>query len=192
MNPNHHPVNKHGSEAIGKKVLVRHPSEDGKFAWFQGHVREWKDDQHCIIFSSKADHVWANLESWEKDDTLLWVRTNFDQEELAKNMVGRRVLIKFPIHSKKKKQQWAWFLATICGSRVRAIRKNGQQIVEHLVTYEDGDDEEWLNLWQVIKGKKLQFLEENSTGVQDSDSKTNEMTSQEGDDAAGIARVAFP
>lgn len=200
MNPNHHPVKKHGMEVIGKKVLVQHPVEDGQFAWFPGHVREWNDDGHRIVFSSKAEDVWANLESWENDNTLVWVRTDFDEEEIAKTLVDTKVVIEYPIESKKK-QEYAWFLAKI--RDVRMSTTQGQQIVEHFVRFDDDGVEEWVNLWKLIKQKRLQFLGAEITGVErdqgvamhagpEPESTTNERPAQEGDDAAGIATVALP
>lgn len=200
MNVNNHQVNKYRIEAIGRKVLVEHPEEGGKSAWFQGHVSEWNGDEHRIEFTSEKDHVWANLETWERDQTLVWMRTDFDREQVANHSVGRTVLIKFPIESEVEKQKrWAWFLAEICDIQEREIRKKGKQIVvvEHLVKYDADGAEEWLNLWEAIKRKKLQFLDDfrgqdiASNEDMEPEIAAKDISSAEGDVAAGIAPVGI-
>lgn len=143
----------YGEEVIGKNVLVRFPVEHGKFAWFPGHVKERKDDEHLIAFEHSETDEWCNLNEWETNHELHWIYSSNDVEkEIIKDAIGRFVLIEFPIQEEKK----AWFQATVMRKKTRA--KKGKKMVQHLIVYDDGGVKEWLDLWKCIKIGKLQFL----------------------------------
>ncbi|GAX16539.1 hypothetical protein FisN_7Lh267 [Fistulifera solaris] len=131
---------KYGEEVIDQKLLMRFAVENGKYSWFLGRVKAFRNPEHHIRFVDGTIR-WCDLQTLEEEKELQWFRC-IEEHELD-NAVGRSVLMRFPIQNKKT----AWF-----EGKIISVTKSG-----HLIAY-DGGEEVWHDLRECAKREKMQFL----------------------------------